>query len=176
MGLNLIILTPGLEIGSINLTANRVEASNFISFRCESRVECCTSLKIPVNSRDIEKIEDQGYELDQIIESMSPVFFPSKTQSGRTEKTYILKRKPFTGECTFLDANKCKIHEFKPFACRLYPFELTINSEESITVSTHAHKLCKSIINADNDLFNRKLLNDIKNLINAELSDRQITD
>ena len=68
---------PGLEIGKINLITDEVEASNVIKFRCESRVECCSSLKIPVNSRDIERIEHQGYELDQIIESMSPVFFPS---------------------------------------------------------------------------------------------------
>ena len=170
------ILTPGLEIGNINITADSVEASNFISFSCESRVECCSTLKIPVNSRDIKRIEDHGYELDQIIESMSPAFFPSKTKIGRSERTYFLKRKPFNGECTFLNEDKCNIHDFKPFACRLYPFELTINSEERITVSTHAHKSCKSIINADSDIYNLKMLNKIKNLIYAELSDRQFTD
>ena len=172
----MIILTPGLEIGSINLIANTVKARNFINFSCESRIECCSTLKIPVNSIDIERIESQGYELDQIIESMSPIFFPSKTKSGRTEKTYILKRKPFTGDCTFLENDKCKIHNFKPFACRIYPFELTIESEENITVLTHANKLCKSIKNAENNNYNMKLLNYIKNLINAELSNREITD
>ena len=172
----MIILTPGLEIGRINLAADKIESGNLINFSCESRVECCSSLKIPVNSKDIERIEDQGYEIDQIIESMSPVFFPSKTQSGRTEKTYILKRKPFTGECTFLENDKCKIHEYKPFACRLYPFELKIDSEENITVTIHANKLCRSIKHAENNKNNLKLLNEIKNLITAELSDRGFTD
>jgi Fe-S-cluster containining protein len=171
----LIILIPGLEIGSINLNTDEIKTNNFIKFNCESRVECCSSLKIPVNSRDIERIETQGFELDQIVESMSPVFFPSKTQSGRTEKTYILKRKPFTGECTFLENDKCKIHEFKPFACRIYPFELNIVNEESIAVSIHANKLCKSIKIVENNTNNLKLLKEIKNLINAELSDRGFT-
>ena len=68
-------IETGISIGRINLDTNEVsiEDSNLIRFTCESRVECCSNLKIPVTEFDTKRIEARGYDLDQIISSLSNI-------------------------------------------------------------------------------------------------------
>ena len=107
--IELPVITMGLQIGFIDPETGAIFISNHIEFRCASIIDCCSNLRIPVTSYDIERIEDQGFELDQIIESLSPILLPSRTISGPAEKVYQIKRKPYVDTCTFLEGNLCMI-------------------------------------------------------------------
>ncbi|MHA2251244.1 MAG: YkgJ family cysteine cluster protein [Candidatus Kariarchaeaceae archaeon] len=175
MRINLPVIIPGLEIGQINLKDQSIfiNKDNYIFFQCQSRIECCSKLNIPVSEFDIAKIEERGFELDQIIESLSPFILPSKTPFGVTEKAYKLKSKPFDDTCTFLIDDKCSIHEYKPFACKIYPFSLDILDENRIVILIHQERLCKSIISADKSTSNNfKLVKSIFEEISQNLKDR----
>ncbi|MCY3413815.1 MAG: YkgJ family cysteine cluster protein [Candidatus Heimdallarchaeota archaeon] len=139
------VVSSGLDIGIIHLNTKSVEVINNIFYDCANTVECCSELRIPVTDHDIKRIQDQGYELFQIIDSASPIILPSKTMEGNTEKVYLIKRKPFVYTCTFLEDNLCSIHHFKPFTCRIYPFALEILDDETIKVVIHTEKLCSAI-------------------------------
>lgn len=174
--IELPIISKGLQIGLINLETHKIEINNHIEFRCTRTIECfecCSTLRIPVTAHDIDRIEQQGYELDQIVESLSPIRLPSKTISGTTEKVYLLKRKPFDNTCTFLEEKLCNIHEFKPFACRIFPFSLWIIDEFQVRVVIHMDRLCNSINTANIENNNSlEILQSIKEELEYELSVR----
>ena len=147
MRVELPVIEAGMVVGRVNLKSKEVsvEGSTPIKFACASTTECCSNLKIPVTDFDIKRIEDQGYGIDQIVESLSPQLLLPKTEFGNIEKNYWIKRNPFTNTCTFLEDNLCKIHEFKPFACSVFPFSLKYESKEIVTVKIHPSNLCKTI-------------------------------
>ncbi|MFV2016717.1 MAG: YkgJ family cysteine cluster protein [Candidatus Heimdallarchaeota archaeon] len=177
MYIELPVITSGIEIGTVNLRKDvvSIQGANLIRFTCDSRVDCCSKLKIPVTEFDIQRIENKGYEMDQIISSLSPIILPARTFGVQKEKVYTLKRKPFDGTCTFLENNLCSIHEFKPFACQIYPFSLEIIDSEEIKIVVHTEEICKSIKSSyylDSD--NISLLKSILKNIKAELNARNI--
>ena len=71
---------------------------------------------------------DNEIEVDQSLESLSPVLIPSSNVKGGFIKAYILK----------------KIHSFKPLACQLYPFAVR-KSEEGFIALIHPDTVCKFI-------------------------------
>ncbi len=166
-------VSPGLEVGIINLKTNTNEIINNIHFKCKSIGECCSTLKIPVTEHDINRILENGYDIFQIIEDTSPIILPSKTLTGQTEKVYIMKRKPFTNECTFFENNRCKIHDYKPFACKIYPFALEVIDDDSLKIIVHTGKVCKSIKKGTfNDSI--EIMNKIRDMVKMELKERNI--
>lgn len=175
MSIKLPVIQAGLVIGEIDLY-KRVVYPNLkspITFNCTSRVDCCSSLSIPVTSFDIERIEDAGYELDQIIRDSSPVILNPHGTVGKTQKAYILKKKPIDGTCTFLQDDLCAIHISKPLACRLYPFSLNILSQTRIQVIIHESQVCKSIKSTSTkESTNLRHLTELMRLIEEELEDR----
>lgn len=177
MYIELPIIAKGLEIGKVNLRTDEIsiQDANLIKFSCDSRTECCSKLKIPVTTFDIQRIQDNGYEIDQIITSLSPIILPAKTFNSKSEKVYTLKRKPFDGTCTFLENNLCSIHEFKPFTCQIYPFSLQIVDSEEIKILIHSEEICKSIQSSDYQNSNNiVLLKSILSNIKTELTARNI--
>jgi len=73
---------------------------------------------------------DNGIEVGQAVEELSPVLIASKDSDKGLIKAYILRKKPFVNECAFLnEENLCNIHDFKPVACQLYPFSIRKDSE-----------------------------------------------
>ena len=125
MEIDLPTIPPKIIIGSINLNKNEISLSNeYIHFRCQLSSDCCgnNDFFVPISDMDIERIENNGYAIDQIIETQSPEL--RFARDGTAEKHYWMKRKPYTGKCTFLENNLCSIHEFKPFTFRIFPFQL----------------------------------------------------
>jgi len=159
-----------LEIGTINPRTGEVSVTaNYVQYSCSFSTDCCGSddFLVPVTEVDIERIENHGFELDQIVENLSPEI--RFAQDNTAEKNYWIKRKPFTGKCTFLDGNKCSIHTFKPFACRIFPFQLMGNDDESYRVVVHQSNLCQSIRPATKQQAeNRELLQSILKEVQAE--------
>lgn len=116
-----------------------------IFFECTSCTDCCKLNNIPVTEKDILKILDNGIEVDQIIEEMSPILIPSKNINEGFIKAYILRKKPFVNECVFLQQNSlCKIHPFKPLSCQMYPFSVR-RKDEGFVVIIHPDCICNYI-------------------------------
>ncbi|MHA2501913.1 MAG: YkgJ family cysteine cluster protein [Candidatus Kariarchaeaceae archaeon] len=146
MSVELPVIDPKLVLGTIHPSTGEITVSDKpIAFNCSLSTDCCgnKNFQVPINDMDIERIEEHGYEIDQIVAILSPeIRFAS---DNTAEKNYWIKRKPFTGKCTFLKDNLCSIHEFKPFACRIFPFQLLGRERGGYTVAVHKSKLCKSV-------------------------------
>lgn len=126
-----------------------------IYFECTFCTKCCKLNNIPATEKDILKMMDYGIEVDQAVEELSPILIPSKNIANGLIKAYVLRKKPFVKECAFLDEKgKCKIHEFKPLACQLYPFSIR-RREEGYQIIIHPNCVCEYIeINVEKDKSN----------------------
>ncbi len=171
MAIELPVIQQGLEVGTIQLDINTIEIKNNIYFNCDNLIECCSKLIIPVTQYDIERIEINGYEDYQIVDNFSPVILKSKTLTANSEKIYPIKRMPYTNTCTFLEDNLCSIHDFKPFACRIYPFALEVIDNNTVKVLIHTDKLCDAI-KSTYDGNAQVILEHIMGYINEEMSYR----
>ena len=141
-------------------------------FQCISNIDCCSTMRIPASDFDVDQIMAHGYELDQIIKEASPVILNPKS-TGRQQKAYILKTKPFDGTCTFLEGKLCSIHEFKPFACRIYPFTLEFVDDDHIEVIIHQDQLCRAIKSAEVlESNNQEILQNILDIMLEEMNRR----
>jgi uncharacterized protein len=100
-----------------------------LGFRCELCARCCT-----------KEFNDHVFLLDAdlaIIRQINPdVIAPAPyyefcDQKGRFYVSgYALKTKP-DGSCIFLDNKRCKIYESRPSICRVYPYMLHREADES---------------------------------------------
>ncbi|MCK4972084.1 MAG: YkgJ family cysteine cluster protein [Candidatus Heimdallarchaeota archaeon] len=134
----------GKPIAEVN-EAGEITILKHIHFICKGCADCCRLNNIPVTEKDVQRLLDNGIEVDQSLESLSPVLIPSTNVKGGFIKAYIFKRKPFVKECAFLDENLlCKIHSFKPLACQLYPFAVRKTDEGFIAI-IHPDTVCKFI-------------------------------
>ncbi len=123
----------------------QIEVVRHISFVCTSCTACCKLNNIPITEKDVERMMDNGIEVGQAIEELSPVLIASKDLDRGLIKAYMLRKKPFVNECAFLDElNLCKIHEFKPSACQLYPFSIR-NEDEGYMAIIHPDCVCDFI-------------------------------
>lgn len=175
MSVELPVIQPRLKIGQINLAEHSVEINTKypINFNCIGLIDCCSNMDIPASKLDIDRIMEHGYELDQIIREASPIILNPKSSLGHQKKAYILKKKPFDNTCTFLEGNKCKIHEFKPFACMIYPFSIDFIDDVRIKILIHPDQLCEAIKSASIDRSNNKeILENIRTRIEEELTIR----
>lgn len=111
---------------------------------CKNSTNCCRKNTIPVLEEDIQRIMDAGYELDQFIDGLSPVLVPDKTGNGLL-KAYLLKKKPYSDECVFLQGNLCSIHAVKPFACKIYPFYYEYLGNTELLLKIHPQNVCENV-------------------------------
>jgi Fe-S-cluster containining protein len=117
-----------------------------IHFECTFCTDCCKLNNIPATEEDILKMMDNGIEVDQAVEELSPVLIPSKKIENGLIKAYILRKKPFVNECALLnEKGLCKVHEFKPLACQLYPFSIQ-RKDVGYEVIIHPKCVCNFII------------------------------
>lgn len=173
MNVDLKRTVPERLIGVINVKTGEitVDKRHPVTFTCQSSVECCSKLSVPITDFDIKRIEDQGFAIGQIVEELTPLLDLPQSDAGNIEKYYWIKRKPFTNTCTFLKDNRCSIYEFRPYACRIFPFSLRAISPDKIMVLTHPSKLCSNIDTKKDFEGNKKILNQILKFVRE---DRQL--
>ncbi len=173
MVVELPVIQAKLEIGVIDIAKDTIQVTqeNSILFNCNSSTDCCVKPDISVTDFDIKRIEDQDYELDQIIEKAVPVIRFAKNFDA--ERNYWVKKKPFDNSCTFLEGDKCSIHAFKPFACRIFPFQLVFVNDFTYKVIIHTSNLCPSVKAVNSEAANNAdILNQIKEVVKEEDSYR----
>ncbi|MHA1667304.1 MAG: YkgJ family cysteine cluster protein [Candidatus Heimdallarchaeaceae archaeon] len=123
----------------------KIDILRHIYFKCSNCADCCKLNNIPITEQDIELIMENGFEVGQFIEELSPILIASKNLDRGLIKAYILRKKPFVNECVFLDEKKmCKIHSFKPLTCQLYPFSIR-RKDSGYTVTIHPDCVCNFI-------------------------------
>lgn len=141
------------KIGSIDLHSGELKVNNnkLIRFNCSTTARCCDQLDIFLSDLDIYRIESQGYDLEQFVEDLTPeVRIPTDSQE-KPVKYYRIKKRPFDKQCVFLENKLCKIHDFKPHSCRIFPFSLKEMSESTLDVYVHPADLCKSVLPGDKE-------------------------
>ena len=168
-------ISPDIIVGEISLNTQEVTPKDSIHFTCNSRADCCSNMNIPVTDFDINRIAAHGYELDQIVRELSPSVIDSGTSPNGKQLAYFLKSKPYDKTCTFLENNLCTIHEFKPFACKIYPFVLDIREENHIVIKINEYQICKSIKAVDPEYSNNnELLHNILKMFMEEITARDM--
>jgi len=68
-------------------------------------IKCCIDTQMPLTREDIKRISSLGYKI--------------KNFAVKIGKEWKLRNK--LGRCYFLGENGCKIYDFRPEGCRLYP-------------------------------------------------------
>ena len=66
---------------------------------------CCHETRMLLTSIDVNRIVKLGYKVKS---------FAEKAECG-------WRLKNVNGKCFFLEGNRCKIYEYRPYGCRLYP-------------------------------------------------------
>lgn len=100
-----------------------------LGFRCELCARCCT-----------KEFNDHVFLLDAdlaIIRQINPdsitpaPYYEFCDQKGRSYVSgYALKTKP-DGSCVFLENKRCKIYDRRPSICRVYPYMLHREADDS---------------------------------------------
>ena len=174
MDILLPTIQSGLLVGILDVDEKSIEVVTHVKYKCNVSGDCCTNLIVPVTDYDIQRIEKHGIEFDQIVSDDTPALIMPKSKFGSLEKNYTIKRKPFTVECTFMEEGKCTIHEFKPFSCRIFPFQLKYISNSKVEVLIHDSGYCPSVIACGEvESETRQLLSDLIHEISLELDRRE---
>lgn len=173
MPLDLPVIEAGLIIGEFELDQKNIypNSDHPVKFTCMMTGDCCSALRIPVTDFDIYRIESHGYELLQIIDDLNPELKLPKENFIGVEKYYWMKRKEYDETCRFLVGNKCSIHEFKPFGCRVFPFSFKHLTRDLVQVRVHPSNFCKKI-KTGNPRGNYSILNQLRNIYLDELKFR----
>ena len=66
---------------------------------------CCHETKMLLTNIDVNRISKLGYKVKSFAKKVS----------------YGWQLKNIDGKCFFLEGNRCKIYEYRPYGCRLYP-------------------------------------------------------
>ncbi len=85
---------------------------------------CCHGTKMPLTNLDVNRIVKLGYKV--------------KCFAEKTDQYWRLKN--VNGKCFFLEGNKCKIYEYRPYGCRLYPLVYDWNKHKVTLDDLCPHK------------------------------------
>ncbi len=115
-------------------------------FVCVSCARCCRENKIPASEQDLLRMQENGIDLGVALEVLSPVLISSQTLTDARFKAYVLRQKPYTGGCAFLEEdNLCRIHDFKPLACKIYPFSVRPAEDGKVFLFEHPSSVCENV-------------------------------
>lgn len=73
--------------------------------------KCCYNTEMPLTEEDVERIESLGYSRRDFAVKVNGIY----------------RLRNVNGKCYFLDdENRCKIYDFRPIGCRIYPVILDL--------------------------------------------------
>ena len=108
---------------------------------------------------------------------VSNLFFPIFSADANSSSFFIVDLVGQVTRCTFLENNLCSIHEFKPFTCRIFPFQLIGKEPGVFDISIHNSNICKSILNVKKEESNNaQILTDILNEVKSNLGLKEVSD
>jgi len=85
-----------------------------VHFECRFCLDCCRGRFIYLTLYDIKRIAEKGHDVEG--------FIMLSMDSGKIR--FVLSYREWDLGCIFqdLETGKCKIHEYNPLVCQLYPF------------------------------------------------------
>src|SRR5208282_5963354 len=92
---------------------------------CQGCTNCCREYRVYITEEEQQRIAEQGWEQTPEFANLTPVIKDGPASAPRYRLAHDAGH-----ACVFLNPEgRCRIHEkfgseAKPFACRLYPFQL----------------------------------------------------
>ncbi|WP_048165764.1 YkgJ family cysteine cluster protein [Palaeococcus pacificus] len=85
-----------------------------VHFECKFCLDCCRGRFIYLTLYDIKRIAKNGHDVED--------FIMLSMDSGKIR--FVLSYREWDLGCIFqdLETGKCKIHDYNPLVCQLYPF------------------------------------------------------
>ena len=148
-----------------------------VSFQCLKDGKCCKKYWVPLTHLDIFRLYIYGKinDLNNYIELHEYNEENSRWKSIIiNNSSYYLSLK-YEDKCIFLMSNgKCKVHMFKPFACRFYPFEYEVcGNKILIDINEEAKKECPGLI-LDNLKIEKEIERKLKKLAKIRLKEIEL--
>jgi len=154
-------LSGNIAEAALNPKTKRITKMTFhqkhLQFRCKRCATFCCKLGGPkLTQRDIERIKQAGYPVEDFLEPLS-----NKEFKGLSAMRGNLKNRE-DGSCVFLrfDAERgiheCSIYDVRPALCRLYPFDF-----EKVGPYSFVLKLipcCRGLNNPRGELVNEEFV------------------
>ncbi|MHA1752082.1 MAG: YkgJ family cysteine cluster protein [Candidatus Helarchaeota archaeon] len=139
-----------------------------LKFKCKQCAECCKKWKgtIYISIYEVKLIAEK---LNLTLEELFNKFIHFEEEKcvycGQELNLTYLAVNQINNRCIFLDKNdKCIIHEFKPFLCKIFPFWSIIM--ENKTKFEEYSELCSGVNTPDGDYYTKDQIR--KFLINEE--------
>ena len=149
--LALITLNPEME--KVVAISSKQRHFRFKCIRCSS---LCCKLGGPVlTNKDVERIEDAGYSVEDFLEPAN-----KNSKSSLLMRGSIKSRED--GSCIFLnfDAEQncytCSVYDFRPVLCQLYPFSFELVDPNSIALKFIP--CCRGLNNPEGELLDENFV------------------
>jgi len=132
---------------------NNQLAIDSLKFKCDQCASCCRNWKglILISLHEINNIAEKlNLTLEELFKDF--IHFEEtkyKYNDREIDLTYFGINQ-INNQCVFLNDNKCIIHEFKPFLCKIYPF-WSIIMQDNIKFKEYS-RLCKGF-NSKNGIY-----------------------
>ncbi len=86
-----------------------------LRFKCTGCGKCCTGSPgyVYLSQMDLERLAEHF--------QLTPVEF-AKKYTRLVDGVYALLDKPNSGDCIYLENNKCKVYESRPLQCQTFPW------------------------------------------------------
>lgn len=126
-------------------------AHSQVKFECiNCKDSCCSRKVVALNAADIKRMSAAGIDVLKAI-----MFRP--LEKGRVVKgnkvSGVLTLRQVNGSCMFLKDHLCSIHEHRPLACRLYPFNpIFTKMSKGWKTRFEVDSTCPSLKDLDGDI------------------------
>ena len=150
---------------------------DMVSFQCKNDGNCCKKYWVPLTHLDIFRLHIYG-KINDLINYIELHEYNEENSRWKSiianNTSYYLSLK-YDGKCIFLtNDGKCKVHLFKPFACRFYPFEYEVcGNKILIDVNEQAKKECPGLI-LDNSEIDKEVQEKLKKLARIRLKEIEL--
>jgi Fe-S-cluster containining protein len=117
--------------------ANKKRWLRFLKFRCSGCAVCCTEPVVPVTHQDVARIMNaNGHTAKEIVrffdadEVLADRRIPLWVELRQGRRLMGLRKQ--RGRCLFLQRGRCQIYPHRPVTCRLFPFNVYLDSTRQV--------------------------------------------
>jgi len=146
-----------------------------VQFQCTLCGECCKWYWIPLTHLDTLRLKIYGnYNLKRILDLRSSEDNDEFTVEVEEER-YHLALVKIEDACIFLDDGKCIVHDYKPFACRFYPFMYSVGYNGRITIEVNSEAVGKCPgLKIDSKIIPKEIRENLRKLARIRLLEKQL--
>lgn len=107
---------------------------------------CCRKNIVPLSKEDVLRIIKVIPNIMYFVDFVPTEYAPKGEVVKGNKYKGVLVLKHENGGCVFLKDNRCSIHEHRPRACRLYPFNpIFTEHKEGYSLKVNTREGCREI-------------------------------